>query len=65
MGKHAPVGRGSGNSRNGTRRKTLLTGTIGPTPNSSSKSGRQLRMMAMIAFRSSGASFSIACARRA
>ena len=42
-----------------------VAATIGPTPNSSSRSGRQLRMMATIAFCSSRASFSIACARRA
>ena len=42
-----------------------VAATIGPTPNSSSSSGRQLRMMATIAFCSSRASFSIACARRA
>ena len=42
-----------------------VAATIGPTPNSSSRSGRQLRMMATIAFCSSRASFNIACARRA
>jgi hypothetical protein len=42
-----------------------VAATIGPTPNSSSRSGRQLRMMARIAFCSSRASFSIECARRA
>jgi len=29
-GKHDPVGRGSGNSRNGTRSKTVLTEAVGP-----------------------------------
>jgi putative transposase len=28
--KHAPAGRGTGNSRNGTRTKTLLTDNVGP-----------------------------------
>ncbi|NYI81171.1 hypothetical protein BJ988_005879 [Nocardioides panzhihuensis] len=42
-----------------------VAATIGPTPNSSSRSGRQLRMMATIAFCNSRASFNIACARRA
>ncbi|GAB7007785.1 hypothetical protein JCM18899A_52610 [Nocardioides sp. AN3] len=28
--KHDPAGRGSGNSRNGTRSKTVLTETVGP-----------------------------------
>jgi hypothetical protein len=38
---------------------------IGPAPNSSSGSGREDRTMIRIAFCSSRASFSIACARRA
>ena len=42
-----------------------VAATIGPTPNSSSRSGRQPRMMTTTAFCSSRASFSIACARRA
>ncbi|WP_238384902.1 IS256 family transposase, partial [Segeticoccus rhizosphaerae] len=31
-GKHAVDGRGSGNSRNGTRTKTVLTDNVGPVP---------------------------------
>jgi hypothetical protein len=42
-----------------------VAATIGPTPNSSSRSGRQPRMMAIMAFCSSRASFNIVCARRA
>jgi len=44
---------------------STVAATIGPTPNSSSRSGRQSRMIARIAFCSSRASFNIACARRA